>query len=58
VDGVKQQIEKLRQSGLIPADMVITPTLDESRFIRNSLKDVTTSAISGALLAAAAVLLF
>lgn len=54
VDGVKQQIEKLRQSGLIPADMVITPTLDESRFIRNSLKDVTTSAISGALLAAAA----
>jgi len=57
VDGVKQQIQ-LRQSGLIPADMVITPTLDESRFIRNSLADVTNSAISGAVLAAAAVLLF
>jgi len=55
VDGVKQQIQELRQSGLIPADM--TPTLDESRFIRNSLADVTNSAISGAL-AAAAVLLF
>lgn len=58
VDGVKQRIEQLRRSGLIPADMVLTPTSDESRFIRNSLADVTTSAISGALLAAAAVLLF
>jgi len=58
VDGVKQQIQELRQSGLIPADMVITPTLDESRFIRNSFADVTNSAISGAVLAAAAVLLF
>ena len=58
VDGVKQRIEELRQSGLIPADMVLTPTTDESRFIRNSLADVTNSAISGALLAAAAVLLF
>jgi multidrug efflux pump subunit AcrB len=58
VDEVKQQIKELRQSGLIPADMVITPTLDESRFIRNSLTDVTNSAISGAVLAAAAVLLF
>ncbi|HCF27217.1 MAG TPA: cation transporter [Cyanobacteria bacterium UBA11049] len=58
VDGVKQRIEQLRQSGLISADMVLTPTLDESVFIRNSLADVTNSAISGALLAAAAVLLF
>ena len=58
VDGVKARIEQLRQSGLIPADMVITPTSDESKFIRNSLADVTNSAITGALLAAAAVLLF
>jgi len=58
VDGVKQRIEQLRRSGLIPTDMVLTPTSDESRFIRNSLADVTTSAIIGALLAAAAVLLF
>ncbi len=58
VDGVKQRIEQLRRSGLIPTDMVLTPTSDESRFIRNSLADVTTSAITGALLAAAAVLLF
>ncbi|GAB1544314.1 efflux RND transporter permease subunit [Scytonema sp. NUACC21] len=58
VDGVKQRIEELRQSGLITSDMVLTPTTDESRFIRNSLNDVIFSAVSGALLAAAAVLLF
>ncbi|GAX42503.1 acriflavin resistance protein [Tolypothrix sp. NIES-4075] len=58
VEGVKQRIKQLQQSGLIPADMVLTATTDESRFIRNSLNDVIFNAISGALLAAAAVLLF
>ncbi|QDL11488.1 AcrB/AcrD/AcrF family protein [Brasilonema octagenarum UFV-E1] len=58
VDGVKKRIEQLRGSGLIAQDMVLTPTTDESRFIRNSLNDVITSAVSGALLAAVAVLLF
>lgn len=58
VDGVKARIEQLRQTGLIPADVVLTPTSDESLFIRNSLSDVTNSAVTGALLAAAAVLLF
>ncbi|AFY31290.1 efflux RND transporter permease subunit [Calothrix sp. PCC 7507] len=58
VDAVKKRIEQLRQSGLIPADVTLNPTTDESRFIRNSLNDVIFSAVSGALLAAAAVLLF
>ncbi|MDF5712194.1 MAG: efflux RND transporter permease subunit [Nostoc sp. S4] len=58
VDAVKRRIEQLRQSGLIPADMTLNPTTDESIFIRNSLNDVIFSGISGALLAAAAVLLF
>ncbi|MBD2679530.1 MULTISPECIES: efflux RND transporter permease subunit [Nostoc] len=58
VNAVKQRIEQLRQSGLIPADMSLSPTTDESVFIRNSLNDVIFSGISGALLAAAAVLLF
>lgn len=58
VDGVKQRIEALRKSGQIPADMQLLATLDESRFIRNSLADVTNSGLSGALLAAIAVLLF
>ncbi|MEH2274161.1 MAG: efflux RND transporter permease subunit [Nostoc sp.] len=58
VDAVKRRIEQLRQSGLIPADMTLSPTTDESLFIRNSLNDVIFSGISGALLAAVAVLLF
>lgn len=58
VDAVKRRIEQLRQSGLIPADMTLSPTTDESVFIRNSLNDVIFSGLSGALLAAAAVLLF
>ncbi|HEY9676345.1 MAG TPA: efflux RND transporter permease subunit [Waterburya sp.] len=58
VEGVKNRIEQLRKSGLIPQDMTLVSTLDESRFIRNSLADVTNSGISGALLAAGAVLLF
>jgi multidrug efflux pump subunit AcrB len=58
VDAVKQRIEELRRSGTIPADMVVTPTLDESKFIRNSLADVITSGLSGALLAAISVFIF
>ncbi|MBD2309205.1 efflux RND transporter permease subunit [Chroococcidiopsis sp. FACHB-1243] len=58
VDGVKRRIESLRQSGLIPADAVITPTLDESVFIQNSISNVTSSGLIGAGLAAIAVLLF
>ncbi|WP_338038166.1 efflux RND transporter permease subunit [Neosynechococcus sphagnicola] len=58
VDGVKQQIEALRRSGLIPVEMTLRPTLDESIFIRNSLADVISSGLSGAILAAIAVLIF
>jgi multidrug efflux pump subunit AcrB len=58
VDGVKQRLEELRQSGLILSDMTLTPTLDESRFIRNSLADVANAGLSGALLAAIAVFVF
>lgn len=58
IDAVKRRIEQLRTSGLIPEDMILSATTDESRFIRNSLNDVIFSAVSGALLAAAVVLLF
>ena len=58
VDSVKKRLEELQKSGLIPQEATLTPTLDESKFIRNSLTDVTNAAVSGALLAAAAVLLF
>jgi multidrug efflux pump subunit AcrB len=58
VEGVQKRIQELRKSGLIPADMELVPTLDESVFIRNSISNVTSSGLIGALLAAIAVLLF
>jgi multidrug efflux pump subunit AcrB len=58
VDAVKQRLTELRKSGAIPADMVITTTVDESKFIRNSLADVIGSGLSGALLAAISVFIF
>ncbi|WP_396135636.1 efflux RND transporter permease subunit [Chamaesiphon sp. OTE_20_metabat_361] len=58
VEAVKLKIEELRRSGVISADIKIVPTLDESVFIRNSLADVITSGLSGALLAAISVFIF
>jgi multidrug efflux pump subunit AcrB len=58
VDAVTQRLAELRRSGLIPPEMVITPTLDESKFIRNSLADVIISGLSGAVLASIAVFIF
>ncbi|MEH2348740.1 MAG: efflux RND transporter permease subunit [Nostoc sp.] len=58
VEGVKKRLEELRKSGLIPEGTILTPTLDESRFIRNSISNVTTSGLIGTALAAIAVLLF
>lgn len=58
VEGVKRRIEELRRSGVIPQDMQLLSTLDESTFIQASLDSVIQSAALGALLAAASVLLF
>ncbi|MEB3224984.1 MAG: efflux RND transporter permease subunit [Synechococcus sp.] len=58
VDGVKAKLAELQQSGLIPADMDMTATLDESVFIRSSIQNVAVSGLTGAILAAIAVLLF
>ena len=58
VDGVKNRLKEMQESGLISADMRVVTTLDESRFIRNSLADVANAGISGAVLAAIAVLFF
>jgi multidrug efflux pump subunit AcrB len=55
VDAVKKRIEELRQSQVIPADAVLTPTLDESEFIRASISNVTNAGLLGTLLAAIAV---
>ncbi|WP_346292524.1 efflux RND transporter permease subunit [Sphaerothrix gracilis] len=58
VDSVKQKLTALQASGLIPADMTLTATLDESRFIRNSIRNVAIAGLTGSALAAIAVLLF
>jgi hydrophobe/amphiphile efflux-1 (HAE1) family protein len=58
VEGIKQRIEELRQTGVIPEDMKLVPTTDESVFISNSIANVTSSGLIGTGLAAIAVLLF
>ncbi|OIP75397.1 MAG: cation transporter [Oscillatoriales cyanobacterium CG2_30_44_21] len=58
IDRVKQKIAALRASGLVPSDAEVTPTIDESRLIRASVANVTTSGVIGSGLAAASVFLF
>ena len=58
VDGVKQRLADLKASGLIPEDMVLNATLDESIFIQNSIQNVAISGLIGAGLAGLSVLLF
>ncbi|MGA9380283.1 MAG: efflux RND transporter permease subunit, partial [Phormidium sp.] len=58
VDGLKKRLSELQKSGVIPEDMQIVATLDESRFINNSIANVATSGLIGTGLAAIAVLLF
>jgi len=58
VDGVKAKLETLRESGLILPDMEMTATLDESIYIRNSIQNVAIAGLTGAGLAAIAVLFF
>ena len=58
VDGVKAKLEELKRSGLMPGELDMTATLDESRFIRSAIQNVVMSGVSGTILAAIAVLLF
>ena len=58
VEGVVRRLQELREAAVIPEDMQIETTLDESRFIRSSIQNVITAGLSGAGLAAIAVLLF
>lgn len=58
VEGVKRRLEELRQAGIVPSDMQLIPTLDEAVFIGEALDSVVDAALSGAALAALAVLIF
>ena len=58
VEGVKQKLAYLQQSGFIPPDMLIVTTKDESRFIRDSINNVVNAGLIGTILAAIAVFFF
>ena len=58
VAGIKQRLEQLRQAGIVPDDLELVATLDESIFIQNAIGNVTNAGLIGAGLAAIAVLLF
>lgn len=58
VTAVKRRMAELRQGGLIPQDLVLNVTLDESIFIRNAIRNVALAGLTGAALAALSVLLF
>lgn len=58
VEGVKRRIRELRQAGVIPEEMELIATTDESILINNSIVNVTTAGLTGTALAAIAVLLF
>lgn len=58
IEGVKAKIASLRQSGLIPGDLELVTTRDESEFIRNSITNVVSAGAIGTVLAAIAVFLF
>ncbi len=58
VEGVKTRLEQLRQGGVIPADAVLVPTLDESIFVQNAVQNVAIAGLVGTCLAAVSVLLF
>lgn len=58
IEGIKERLQQLRRSGLIPEDLELVATLDESILIRNAIRNVTNAGLLGTLLAAIAVLLF
>lgn len=58
VDNLKKRLRELQEANVIPREATLTATLDESKFIRNSLANVTTAGLTGAGLAAIAVLFF
>ncbi|MBE9136388.1 efflux RND transporter permease subunit [Nodosilinea sp. LEGE 07088] len=58
VDGVKAKLAEMIRVGQMPEGMEMTATLDESRFIRNSIRNVAVAGLTGATLAGISVLLF
>ncbi len=58
VEGVKKRITELTKSGLIPEEMQVVPTTDESVFIQNAVNNVVSSGLAGTILAGLTVFVF
>jgi len=58
VEGIKQRLKQLQEAQLVPEDLILVTTLDESVFIGNAISNVVVAGLIGAGLAAIAVLLF
>ena len=58
VEGVRNKLAQLRQTGLIQPEMELVVTTDEAVFIRNAITNVVSAAVLGSLLAGVAVFLF
>ncbi|MDT8403685.1 efflux RND transporter permease subunit [Sulfuriflexus sp.] len=57
-DAVKQQVEWLKQQAILPQGTRVQIVDDQSIYVRNSLNNAATAAISGAILAMIIVYLF
>ncbi|MCP3871135.1 MAG: efflux RND transporter permease subunit [Gammaproteobacteria bacterium] len=58
VDAVNANIEQLQQEDLIPEDIEIHSVDDQARYVRRSLNNAVTAALSGATLAMLVVFVF
>ncbi|MFW2438622.1 MAG: efflux RND transporter permease subunit, partial [Arenicellales bacterium] len=57
-DGVAAELAKLQAQGQIPEDITIKRVDDQARYIRQSLQNAVTAAVSGAILAMLVVYIF
>ncbi len=58
INDIKKTLARFQESGLFPEDLELIVTLDESKFINNSINNVLSAGLVGSALAAIAVLLF
>ena len=58
IQDIQQKLIQLRESRLIPDDLQLVVTKDESQFILNAISNVAVAGITGTCLAAIAVFLF
>ncbi len=58
VDAVQERLAELRREGALPANVEVRTVNDQSTYIRQSVRGVTSSTLVGGLLAVAAIALF